>query len=266
MARTTEIHVKRFTSEPILKVRNLSKRFGDLEVLKGVGLNVRKGEVIFIIGPSGSGKSTFLRTLNFLEKPNSGTIEFNGERLCDGSSDNFKIEPEKRLRQYRIGVPMVFQHFNLFKHLTVLGNVIAGPVHVQGRDRAEASDAAMKILKQVGLQDKHGSYPAELSGGQQQRVGIARALAMKPNMILFDEPTSALDPELVSSILDDIRKLAAEGMTMIIVTHEMNFARRLGDTIYFVDNGEIVASGPPSEVFGSISNTRLQTFLKSSEH
>jgi ABC-type polar amino acid transport system ATPase subunit len=246
---------------PILSVRGLTKSFGGPQVLRGVSLDVKAGEVVFIIGPSGSGKSTLLRCINFLERPDSGSVRFRDKPYCEGKSDTLQLAPERDIRRLRTRVPMVFQQFNLFKHMTVLENVVEGPVHVLKRPRAEAIEDAKQVLASVGLGDKFDSYPAQLSGGQQQRVGIARALAMNPDMILFDEPTSALDPELVSGILETIRTLADAGMTMVIVTHEMNFARRLGDTVYFMDHGEIIESGKPSVIFDSAESTRLRTFL-----
>jgi len=248
-------------TDPILTIRNLTKNFGANQVLRGVNLDVKPGEVVFLIGPSGSGKSTFLRCINFLERPNSGSIVFKGKSYCQGERPGCSLAPGRAIRELRTHLPIVFQHFNLFKHMTVLENVIEGPVHVLNREKEAVVEEAHEILATVGLSDKLASYPAQLSGGQQQRVGIARALAMKPDMILFDEPTSSLDPELVSGILDTIRKLADAGMTMIIVTHEMSFARRLGDTIYFMDHGEIIDSGSPSEIFERSGNGRLQSFL-----
>jgi ABC-type polar amino acid transport system ATPase subunit len=245
----------------ILTIGNLKKHFGSLPVLRGVSLDVKPGEVVFIIGPSGSGKSTLLRCINFLERPDAGSIHFGGKAYCEGEGKAFRLAPERDIRQMRSRVPIVFQHFNLFKHMTVLENIIEGPVSVLRRPRPQAVEDARRVLATVGLTDKLYSYPAQLSGGQQQRVGIARALAMNPEMILFDEPTSALDPELVSGILETIRALADAGMTMVIVTHEMSFARRLGDTIYFMDRGEIVESGAPSDVFGKADSGRLRSFL-----
>jgi ABC-type polar amino acid transport system ATPase subunit len=246
---------------PILTVRGLCKSFGGNQVLKGVDLEVRKGEVVMIIGPSGSGKSTLLRSINMLERPTSGYLSVNNHELCWGTDGSFQVAPERDIRKVRAKVPIVFQHFNLFKHLSVLENLVQGPVHVLGRSRKEALATAREMLAAVGLADKGDAYPAELSGGQQQRVGIARALAMHPDMILFDEPTSALDPELVSGILDVIRELADRGMTMVIVTHEMSFARRLGDTIHFMEAGEIIASGSPQELFSGNGSARVNAFL-----
>lgn len=253
------------TTEAVLKVQNLKKSFGALKVVRDVSLEVKRGEVIFIIGPSGSGKSTFLRCLNFLEQPNGGSIEFDGITYCRKSTEGFWMAKEADIRQVRSRVPIVFQHFNLFRHMTALQNVMEGPVSVLRRDKNEVEARAKEILAELGLGEKLHSYPAQLSGGQQQRVGIARAMAMQPAMILFDEPTSALDPELVSGILEAIRKLAEGGMTMIIVTHEMRFARRLADIVYFMDKGEIIEFGPPQEIFDTPKSSRLQLFLSQLE-
>jgi ABC-type histidine transport system ATPase subunit len=249
------------SGEPILAVRGLTKHFGRLPVLKGVDLTVFPGDVVFIIGPSGGGKSTLLRCINFLERPASGSIIFAGKTLCSEQNGAFQCSPERDLRHVRAQMPMVFQHFNLFKHRTILGNVIEGPVKVLKRPRQQAVEEATKILKNLGLGDKLDAYPAQLSGGQQQRVGIARALAMRPQLILFDEPTSSLDPELVSEILDSIRRLAITGMTMIVVTHEMAFARNLAHTIHFMADGVIVESGPPDRIFNMPHSERLKTFI-----
>jgi len=249
------------TVESILKVQGLVKTFGDLEVLRGVDLAVSSGDVVFIIGPSGSGKSTLLRCINFLEQPNAGLIEFDGKELCRNDNGQFYVRPERELRIARAHMPMVFQHFNLFKHRTVLENVIEGPIMVLRRPRREVVAEARDILKEVGLGDKLDSYPAQLSGGQQQRVGIARALAMQPKVILFDEPTSSLDPELVSDVLETIRRLAIGGMTMIVVTHEMSFARNLASIVHFMLDGAIAESGPPDKIFNAPENERLRTFM-----
>jgi ABC-type histidine transport system ATPase subunit len=248
-------------ADPVLKVTSLVKSFGGLEVLRGVDLAVSPGEVVFIIGPSGSGKSTLLRCINFLERPDSGSIEFSGKRLCSNDNGRFHVRPERELREARARMPMVFQHFNLFKHRTVLENVIEGPVMVLSRPRSEAVEEARKILKEVGLGDKLDAYPAQLSGGQQQRVGIARALAMRPKLILFDEPTSSLDPELVSGVLETIRRLALDGMTMVVVTHEMNFARNLASMVHFMLDGTIAESGRPDKIFYAPENERLRAFM-----
>jgi ABC-type polar amino acid transport system ATPase subunit len=249
--------------QPILEVRRLRKSFGSLEVVRGVELTLRPGEVVFIIGPSGSGKSTFIRCLNFLEEPDEGEIVFDGAKLCWSNGAGFSCAPERVLRAARAKMPMVFQSFNLFRHRTVLENVIEGPITVRRQTKQEAIAKARQILDMVGLSDKTAAYPAQLSGGQQQRVGIARALAMEPKLILLDEPTSSLDPELVSGVLETIRGLAEKGMTMIIVTHEMAFARNLADTVYFMSDGIFLECGPPSELFEAPSHDRLKTFIQS---
>ncbi|MCK0198627.1 amino acid ABC transporter ATP-binding protein [Ancylobacter sp. 6x-1] len=250
----------------MLEVRGLHKSFGPLHVLKGVDLVVRPGEVSFLIGPSGGGKSTLIRCVNFLETPSAGEITFDGRSLCREEGNIFHIAPERTLRAARSEMPMVFQHFNLFSHRTVLENVIEGPVMVKRQRRDEAIAIAEKLLAEVGLADKHDRYPDELSGGQKQRVAIARALAMQPKLILFDEPTSALDPELVSGILDTIRGLAERGMTLIVVSHEMGFARRLADQVHFISGGTIVESGPPERIFDAPDNPRLASFIRSILH
>ncbi|MBS7532654.1 amino acid ABC transporter ATP-binding protein [Ancylobacter sonchi] len=250
----------------MLQVRALHKSFGAVNVLRGVDLTVNPGEVSFVIGPSGGGKSTLIRCINFLETPNAGEIMFDGRLLCREEGNVFKVEPERILRAARSEMPMVFQHFNLFSHRTVLENVIEGPVMVKRWPRDEAIAHAEKLLAEVGLADKADRYPDELSGGQKQRVAIARALAMRPKLILFDEPTSALDPELVSGILDTIRALAEQGMTLIIVSHEMGFARRLADVVHFIADGTIVESGPPARIFDNPDNPRLATFIRSILH
>lgn len=249
------------TAESILRVSGLVKSFGALQVLRGVDLSVSSGDVVFIIGPSGSGKSTLLRCINFLEHPNAGLIKFDGEELCHSNNGVFHIRPERELRAARAHMPMVFQHFNLFKHRTVLENVIEGPIMVLQRPRRDVVAEATEILNEVGLGDKLDSYPAQLSGGQQQRVGIARALAMQPKVILFDEPTSSLDPELVSGVLETIRRLALGGMTMIVVTHEMGFARNLASIVHFMLDGAIAESGPPDKIFNAPENERLRAFM-----
>jgi len=248
---------------PILTVRGLHKRFGELEVLRGVDLSVQPGEITFLIGPSGSGKSTLLRCINFLERPSGGEIVFFGERLCHDDGGRIHIAGEANLRAARARMPMVFQQFNLFQHRTVLQNVIDGPVLVQKKPREQAIAAAEVLLRRVGLLDKQASYPDQLSGGQKQRVAIARALAMEPALILFDEPTSSLDPELVAEVLAMIRSLAEEGRTMIVVTHEMKFARQLADRVHFVADGLIMESGTPAEIFDAPRNPRLAEFMLS---
>jgi ABC-type polar amino acid transport system ATPase subunit len=255
------------TADPILQISGLHKAYGDTKILRGVDLTVQRGEVIFLIGPSGGGKSTLLRCINFLETPCAGEITFTGERLCHQDNQVYQQVDESRLRMARSKMPMVFQQFNLFSNRTVLENVIEGPVHVLRRSRQEAIAEARAILDKVGLSARLDYYPDQLSGGQRQRVAIARALAMKPELILFDEPTSALDPELVSGVLDTIRQLAQEGMTMIIVTHEMNFARKLADRICFVADGGILESGSPEQLLaGSAKNSRIASFIQSMQH
>jgi ABC-type histidine transport system ATPase subunit len=250
----------------MLTIRQLHKKFDNSHVLRGIELTVEKGEITFIISPSGGGKSTILRCINFLERPTSGEIIFGEERLRSEDGNVFSIAPEHVLRRARIWMPMVFQHFNLLKHRTVLQNVIEGPVMVLRRPKAEAIPEAQEYLRAVGLFDRQDYYPDQLSGGQKQRVAIACALAMQPALILFDEPTSALDPELVSAVLDTIRALAAEGRTMVIVTHEMNFARRLGHKVHFCADGQIVESGSPQAIFEAPRNPRLQGFIRSIAH
>ncbi|RAT98148.1 MULTISPECIES: amino acid ABC transporter ATP-binding protein [unclassified Brevibacillus] len=236
----------------IIQVSDLTKNYGDLKVLKGITTQVAEKEVVCVIGPSGSGKSTFLRCLNQLEEMSSGKIVINGHDLSDPKTDINKVREE---------VGMVFQRFNLFPHKTVLENVMLAPVKVKKMSQEEARKQGLALLQKVGLQDKADVYPERLSGGQMQRVAIARALAMNPKVMLFDEPTSALDPELVGEVLAVIKNLAKEGMTMVIVTHEMNFAKEVGDRIIFMDQGIIMAEGHPSEVFGNNVNDRLRSFL-----
>ncbi|GLY72169.1 amino acid ABC transporter ATP-binding protein [Actinoallomurus iriomotensis] len=236
----------------MIEVRDLHKSFGDLEVLRGIDLEVGAGEVVCVIGPSGSGKSTLLRCVNLLEQPTSGTVVVDGVELTDPECD---IDAVRR----RIG--MVFQQFNLFPHLSVLANVTVAQRKVLRRSAAEAEKTARANLERVGLADKVDAYPAQLSGGQQQRVAIARALAMGPAVMLFDEPTSALDPELVGDVLAVMRSLAVEGMTMMVVTHEMSFAREVADRVVFMDGGVIVEEGPAAEVIGAPVNERTRTFL-----
>ena len=241
---------------PLLEVRGLSKSFGAVPVLKGVELDVYEREVVSIIGPSGSGKSTLLRCLNRLELPSAGHVRLEGREAGTRSSELV------RLRR-RIG--MVFQNFNLFPHMTVLGNVIEGPVTALKMPRAEAERLGLSLLEKVGLRERAASRPAQLSGGQQQRVAIARALAMRPTLMLFDEPTSALDPELTGEVLAVIQQLAEEGMTMLIVSHEMAFVRRVSDRIVMMDHGEIVETGPPDEIFARPKTERTHRFLASFE-
>ncbi len=236
----------------MINITNLHKNFGDLEVLKNISTEIKKGEIISIIGPSGSGKSTFLRCINKLEEPSSGHIYIDGMDLMDKNTDINKIRE-------RVG--MVFQHFNLFPHMTVLDNLTLSPITVKKESKEEAEKYAFYLLEKVGLSDKASSYPSQLSGGQKQRIAIARALAMKPDVILFDEPTSALDPEMIKEVLDVMRDLAKEGMTMLIVTHEMGFARNVANRILFMDNGEIIEDCSPKEFFENPTNERIKDFL-----
>lgn len=236
----------------MINVENLSKNFGDLKVLKNISTTINKGEIISIIGPSGSGKSTFLRCINKLEEPTEGHIYIDGMDLMDKNTDINKIRE-------RVG--MVFQHFNLFPNMTVLENLTLSPIMVKKESKEEAEKYASYLLEKVGLSDKASSYPTQLSGGQKQRIAIARALAMKPEVILFDEPTSALDPEMIKEVLDVMRNLAKEGMTMLIVTHEMGFARNVGNRILFMDNGEIIEDCSPKDFFENPTNDRIKDFL-----
>jgi polar amino acid transport system ATP-binding protein len=236
----------------VIYVNNLHKYFGKNEVLKGITDHIEKGEVVVVIGPSGSGKSTFLRCLNLLEEPTDGEIIFEGNNITGKNVDINKIREK---------MGMVFQQFNLFPHKTVLDNITLAPIKVKGLSKAQAEEVAFKLLDKVGLRDKATAYPASLSGGQKQRIAIARALAMEPDVMLFDEPTSALDPEMVGEVLNVMKGLAAEGMTMIVVTHEMGFAREVGDRIIFMDGGVIVEQGKPEEIFDNPKNSRTQDFL-----
>ena len=235
----------------MIDIEHLRKSFGDVEVLKGIDLTIKEKEVVVIIGPSGSGKSTLLRCMNYLEEPTSGKV----------SVDGIVLDGEANINKVREEVGMVFQRFNLFPHMTVLDNIMLAPIKVRHITKAEAEDTARKLLARVGLADKADAYPSQLSGGQQQRVAIARALAMKPKVMLFDEPTSALDPEMVGEVLDVMRKLAEEGMTMVIVTHEMGFAREVGDRLLVVDDGRIIEQGDPKEVFEHPQEERTRLFL-----
>ena len=238
--------------EKLIEVKGLEKHFKHVEVLRGINIDICKGDVVAVIGPSGSGKSTFLRCLNLLEEPTGGQIVFEG---VDITSKETKID------QMRQKIGMVFQQFNLFTNMTVLDNVSAGPVLVKGMKRDEAHKLAQSLLERVGLGDRGGAYPIQLSGGQQQRVAIARALAMQPDVMLFDDPTSALDPEMVHEVLDVIQQLAREGMTMVVVTHEMGFAREVANRVVFIDEGVIMEEAAPAEFFGSPKNPRLKDFL-----
>ena len=238
--------------EKLIEVKGLEKHFKHVEVLRGINIDICKGDVVAVIGPSGSGKSTFLRCLNLLEEPTGGQIVFEG---VDITSKETKID------QMRQKIGMVFQQFNLFTNMTVLDNVSAGPVLVKGMKKDEAHKLAQSLLERVGLGDRGGAYPIQLSDGQQQRVAIARALAMQPDVMLFDEPTSALDPEMVHEVLDVIQQLAREGMTMVVVTHEMGFAREVANRVVFIDEGVIMEEAAPAEFFGSPKNPRLKDFL-----
>ena len=237
---------------PIIRVRNLHKRYGALEVLKGVSLDVSRGEVVVVIGPSGTGKSTLLRCINQLTSPDSGQVWVDAEEVT---------APECNINAVRAEVGMVFQDFNLFSHLTALRNVAVGPMKVKHLPREEAHELAREELERVGLADKADAYPGQLSGGQKQRVAIARALAMKPKVMLFDEPTSALDPELIGEVLDVMKKLAKEHMTMLVVTHEMGFAREVASRIIFMEGGNIVEEGPPAQLFYAAKHPRTAEFL-----
>ncbi|WP_336712138.1 amino acid ABC transporter ATP-binding protein [Arthrobacter sp. USHLN218] len=237
---------------PAIEVRNLCKNFGDNEVLKGIDFHVDQGEVVCVIGPSGSGKSTLLRCVNRLEEPTSGTVLVEGVDITD---------PETDLDRIRTRIGMVFQQFNLFPHLSVLRNLTLAQQRAKRRPKAEAVEIARKNLAKVGLANREDAYPSQLSGGQQQRVAIARALSMNPDMMLFDEPTSALDPELVGDVLGVMRQLADEGMTMMVVTHEMGFAREVGDRVVFMDGGVVVEQGDPKDVLGNPQHARTQAFL-----
>jgi polar amino acid transport system ATP-binding protein len=249
-------------SEPMVKAEGVHKRFGRLEVLKGITLDVDRGEVMCVVGPSGSGKSTFLRCINHLIKIDAGRLSVDGELVgYRQQGDKLYELRESEVARKRAEIGMVFQRFNLFPHMTALQNVIEAPVRVKGLSRDAAVERARNQLDRVGLADKLDAYPAQLSGGQQQRVAIARALAMDPKLMLFDEPTSALDPELVGEVLGAIRKLAQEGMTMLVVTHEMGFAREVGDTLVFMDDGAVVEAGPPREVLANPRQERTRTFL-----
>ena len=248
------------TGDKLIEVKNLRKYYNDgaVKALVGVSLDIYKGDVVVVIGPSGSGKSTLLRSLNLLEQPTAGEVIFEGvditkKRGADGKKLNLDL--------YRQKMGMVFQHFNLFPHKTVLDNMTIAPVLVKKADKAEAEAKAKELLRRVGLEGRAGAYPAQLSGGQKQRVAIVRALAMEPDVMLFDEPTSALDPEMVGEVLDVMKKLATEGMTMVVVTHEMGFAREVGNRVVFMDAGQIVEQGTPEEIFDHPQSPRLRDFL-----
>ncbi|MCR4651687.1 MAG: amino acid ABC transporter ATP-binding protein [Lachnospiraceae bacterium] len=236
----------------LFEIEDLKKDFEDIQVLKGISTKIYKGEVVVIIGPSGSGKSTFLRSLNLLEHPTGGRITFEGRDITDPSTD---------INLYRQKIGMVFQHFNLFPHKTILENLTLAPIKVLGKKREDAEKLGREMLARVGLEEKADAYPSQLSGGQKQRVAIVRSLCMEPDVILFDEPTSALDPEMVGEVLEVMKELAHQGMTMIVVTHEMGFAREVGTRVMFVDEGLIKEENTPEEFFGNPSNPRLQDFL-----
>ena len=236
----------------MIDVKDLHKQFGDNEVLRGISEHIDKGEKLVIIGPSGSGKSTFLRCLNLLEIPTSGEIVFDGVSITD---------PKTNINQMRQKMGMVFQHFNLFNNLNILDNMTLAPVKLKLKSKAEAQEDAMALLRRVGLEDRANSFPSQLSGGQKQRIAIVRALAMHPEVMLFDEPTSALDPEMVGEVLEVMKVLADDGMTMVVVTHEMGFAREVANRVLFMDEGIIQESGTPEEIFGNPQNPRTQSFL-----
>lgn len=242
------------TKEVLIKVNNLEKSFKDNNVLKGIDYEINRGDRIVVIGPSGSGKSTFLRCLNLLEEPTGGEIWFEGQLITDKKCN------VDRVRQ---NMGMVFQHFNLFNNLTILKNITLAPVKLKKMSKSEADEEAMRLLKMVGLEEKANAYPSQLSGGQKQRVAIVRALAMKPDVMLFDEPTSALDPEMVGEVLSVMEDLARQGMTMVVVTHEMGFAREVADKVLFMSDGRIVEEAPPEQIFTAPKDPRLQQFLKS---
>ena len=236
----------------MIKVENLHKHFGKLEVLKGIDYEIHEKEVVCVIGPSGSGKSTFLRCMNLLEEVTDGAIYIEGTKIND---------PKTNINDIRTEVGMVFQQFNLFPHMSVIDNIMMAPMQIRKINKADAEKLALELLDKVGLREKADNYPQQLSGGQQQRVAIARALAMKPKIMLFDEPTSALDPEMVKEVLEVMKNLAKEGMTMVVVTHEMGFAREVGDRVLFMDGGYIVEQGHPEDIFGNPQNERTKAFL-----
>jgi polar amino acid transport system ATP-binding protein len=247
---------------PMVKAEGVHKRFGRLEVLKGIDLEVSRGEVMCVLGPSGSGKSTFLRCINHLEKINAGRLSVDGELVgYREAGDKLYELRDREVTRKRAEIGMVFQHFNLFPHKTALDNVTLAPIRVKGVPRSDARNRGQQLLQRVGLGDKLDTYPVALSGGQQQRVAIARALAMEPKLMLFDEPTSALDPELVGEVLDAMRQLARDGMTMIVVTHEMGFAREVADEVVFMDEGVVVEAGRPADVLGAPRHERTKAFL-----
>ena len=240
------------TTNPIIEVKDLQKSFGELEVLKGINTEVQRGEVVVVIGPSGSGKSTFLRCLNLMETPTGGSIFVDGAEITDPKCD---------INLHRQKMGMVFQHFNLFNNMTILRNMTLAPMTLLKKSRAEAEEKALALLRRVGLEDKANAYPSQLSGGQKQRIAIVRALCMDPEVMLFDEPTSALDPEMVGEVLDVMKELARDGMTMVVVTHEMGFAREVGSRVLFMDEGVIMEENEPHEFFAHPKCERLQGFL-----
>ena len=240
------------TTNPIIEVKDLQKSFGELEVLKGINTEVQRGEVVVVIGPSGSGKSTFLRCLNLMETPTGGSIFVDGVEITDPKCD---------INLHRQKMGMVFQHFNLFNNMTILRNMTLAPMALLKKSRAEAEEKALALLRRVGLEDKANAYPSQLSGGQKQRIAIVRALCMDPEVMLFDEPTSALDPEMVGEVLDVMKELARDGMTMVVVTHEMGFAREVGSRVLFMDGGHIMEQNEPHEFFAHPQCERLKSFL-----
>ena len=263
MSASPPVDARTGSPAPLIVVRDVWKRFGTLEVLRGVTLDVDPGEVVVVIGPSGSGKTTLLRALNALETVDGGSITIKGIHLAEPGLEGHPRRPDDRtIRAVRLEVGMVFQRFNLFPHMIVLDNVTAGPIHVRGVAPAEARGRATELLRRIGLADKAAAYPHQLSGGQQQRVAIARALAMEPEVMLFDEVTSALDPELVGEVLKVMRQLAQDGMTMIVVTHEMQFAREVADRVIVMDQGQIIEVGAPGAIFRAPTNPRTAEFLQ----
>ncbi|MBY3155723.1 amino acid ABC transporter ATP-binding protein [Rhizobium laguerreae] len=249
-------------AKPLVRARNVHKSFDQLEVLKGIDLDVMPGEVVVVLGPSGSGKSTFLRCINHLEAIDKGFIEVDGEQIGYRlRKDRLEKLSSNGIASQRRKIGMVFQQFNLYPHMTVLQNIVEAPIGVHGESRTAATENALRLLERVGLSEKAGSYPRQLSGGQQQRVAIARALAIKPKLMLFDEPTSALDPELVGEVLSTMRDLAKQGLTMMVVTHEIGFAREAADRVVFMDGGNVVEMGKPEDVIGNPQHPRTQAFL-----
>ncbi|MFL5649041.1 MAG: amino acid ABC transporter ATP-binding protein [Chloroflexota bacterium] len=256
-------HLVKPGAEPIMKATAIEKNFDANHVLRGCSMTVYPGETVTILGRSGSGKSTFLRCLNFLEEPTAGVVDIAGVRVeADPLRKHRDRATKDRIRQLRLRAGMLFQEFNLFPHLSVIGNLIEAPIHVKGMNRKEATEKAEANLAKVGLSDKHDEYPSRLSGGQRQRVAIARALTMDPDVLLFDEPTSALDPSLVGEVLKVMESLAHEGRTMVVVTHEMAFAREAADRVYFMEEGEFVEIGPPEQVISNPTDERTRTFLR----